>query len=161
MLVLRRPATGAPPAPVLDPSQQGVVEHRGPVLRVLGAPGTGLSTVAVEVVAQRVERGEATADGCLLLAPTRLAAARLRDAVTARLGGTTTTPLARTHQSLGFGILREAAALVGDPTPRLLSGPEQDVILGELLAGHAAGESQAPPWPGSVHLRAWRETSQR
>ena len=152
MLVLRRPATGAPPAPVLDASQQGVVEHRGPVLRVLGAPGTGLSTVAVEVVAQRVERGEATADGCLLLAPTRLAAARLRDAVTARLGGTTTTPLARTHQSLGFGILREAAALVGDPTPRLLSGPEQDVILGELLAGHAAGESEAPPWPASVHL---------
>ena len=96
-------------------------------------------TVAVEVVVQRVERGEATADACLLLAPTRLAAARLRDAVTARLGGTTTTPLARTHQSLGFGILREAAALVGDPAPRLLSGPEQDVILGELLAGHAVG----------------------
>ena len=152
MLVLRRPATGAAPAPVLDPSQRAVVEHRGPVLRVLGAPGTGLSTVAVEVVAQRVERGEATADGCLLLAPTRLAAARLRDAATARLGGTTTTPLARTHQSLGFGILREAAALVGDPTPRLLSGPEQDVILGELLGGHAAGESPAPPWPESVHL---------
>ena len=145
MLVLRRPATVAPTAPVLDASQRAVVEHRGPVLRVLGAPGTGLSTVAVEVVAQRVERGEATADGCLLLAPTRLAAARLRDAVTARLGGTTTTPLARTHQSLGFGILREAAALVGDPAPRLLSGPEQDVILGELLAGHAAGESAAPP----------------
>ena len=117
-----------------------------------GPRAPGLSTVAVEVVAQRVERGEATADGCLLLAPTRLAAARLRDAVTARLGGTTTTPLARTHQSLGFGILREAAALVGDPTPRLLSGPEQDVILGELLAGHAAGESAAPPWPESVHL---------
>ena len=137
---------------MLDASQRAVVEHRGPVLRVLGAPGTGLTTVAVEAVAERVERGEAPADGCLLLAPTRLAAARLRDAVTARLGGTTTTPLARTHQSLGFGILREAAALVGDPTPRLLSGPEQDVILGELLAGHAAGESAPPPWPASVHL---------
>ncbi len=137
---------------MLDASQRAVVDHRGPVLRVLGAPGTGLSTVAVEVVAERVERGEATADGCLLLAPTRLAAARLRDAVTARLGGTTTTPLARTHQSLGFGILREAAALVGDPTPRLLSGPEQDVILGELLAGHAEGESSGPPWPPSLDL---------
>jgi superfamily I DNA/RNA helicase/RecB family exonuclease len=137
---------------VLDASQRAVVEYRGRVLRVLGAPGTGLSTVAVEVVAQRVESGEVTADCCLLLAPTRLAAARLRDAVTARLGGTTTTPLARTHQSLGFGILREGAALVGDPTPRLLSGPEQDVILGELLAGHAAGESAPPAWPASVHL---------
>ena len=151
MLVLRRPAPVAPHVPVLDASQRAVVEHRGPLLRVLGAPGTGLSTVAVELVAERVERGEAAADGCLLLAPTRLAAARLRDAVTARLGGTTTTPLARTHQSLGFGILREAAALAGDPTPRLLSGPEQDVILGELLAGHAAGEA-APPWPPSLHF---------
>ncbi|HET6949245.1 MAG TPA: PD-(D/E)XK nuclease family protein, partial [Acidimicrobiales bacterium] len=152
MLVLRRPATAARPAPVLDASQRAVVEHRGPVLRVLGAPGSGLSTVAVEVVARRVEAGEATADGCLLLAPTRLASARLRDAVTARLGGTTTTPLARTHQSLGFGILREAAALAGDPPPRLLSGPEQDVILGELLAGHAAGATAAPPWPASMEL---------
>ncbi|HYN65607.1 MAG TPA: ATP-dependent DNA helicase [Ornithinibacter sp.] len=152
MLVLRRPAIAARAAPVLDASQRAVLEHRGPVLRVLGAPGTGLSTVAVEVVAQRVAAGESTAQGCLLLAPTRLAAARLRDAVTARLGGTTTTPLARTHQSLGFGILREAAALAGDPTPRLLSGPEQDVILGELLAGHAAGEACAPPWPPSMAL---------
>jgi superfamily I DNA/RNA helicase/RecB family exonuclease len=152
VLVLRRPAPVAPHVPVLDASQRAVVEHRAPVLRVLGAPGTGLSTVAVEVVAAHVASSEASADQCLLLAPTRLAAARLRDAVTARLGGTTTTPLARTHQSLGFGILREAAALAGDPTPRLLSGPEQDVILGELLAGHAAGESAAPPWPPSVHL---------
>ena len=152
MLVLRRPATAAQPAPVLDASQQAVVDHRGPVLRVLGAPGSGLSTVAVEAVARRVEAGEATADACLLLAPTRLAAARLRDAVTARLGGTTTTPLARTHQSLGFGILREAAALAGDPPPRLLSGPEQDVILGELLAGHASGEVTAPGWPADLHL---------
>jgi len=152
VLVLRRPVTAASAAPVLDASQRAVVEHRCPVLRVLGAPGTGLSTVAVEVVAQRVEAGEVTADTCLLLAPTRLAAARLRDAVTTRLGGTTTTPLARTHQSLGFGILREVAALAGDPAPRLLSGPEQDVILGELLAGHAAGESVAPPWPPSLEL---------
>ncbi len=70
--------------------------------------------------------------------------------MTARLGGTTTTPLARTHQSFGFGVLREAAALVGDPTPRLLSGPEQDVILRELLAGHASGDTAAPPWPTEV-----------
>ena len=152
MLTLTRPAPRAVAAPVLDPAQRAVVDHRGPVLRVLGGPGTGLSTVAVEVVAQRVERGEAPADACLLLAPTRLAAARLRNAVTARLGGTTTTPLARTHQSLGFGILREAAALAGEPAPRLLSGPEQDVILGELLAGHAAGESTAPSWPEQLHL---------
>ncbi len=152
MLVLTRPAAPAAGPVVLDPSQQAVVDHRGPVLRVVGAPGTGRSTTAVEVVAERVRAEGLRADACLLLAPTRLAAARLRDALTARVGGTTTTPLARTHQSFGFGILREAAALAGEPTPRLLSGPEQDVVLAELLRGHAVGDSPAPPWPASLEL---------
>ena len=137
---------------MLDRDQQAAVDHRGPVLRVLGAPGTGTSTVAVETVVQRVLADAVPADACLVLAPTRLAAARLRDAVTARLGGTTTTPLARTHQSFGFAVLREAAALAGEPTPRLLSGPEQDVILAELLAGHAAGHAPAPAWPTELDL---------
>ncbi len=123
-----------------------------PVVRVVGAPGTGTSTVAVERVVRAVVEDGAPADSCLLLAPTRLAAARLRDIVTVRVGGTTTTPLARTHQSFGFGLLREAAALEGGDTPRLLSGPEQDVILRELLAGHTAGDTPAPPWPESVRL---------
>ncbi|WP_377641043.1 ATP-dependent helicase [Oryzobacter terrae] len=149
MLVLRRPVTASATAPSLDPAQRAAVEADGAVVRVLGGPGTGKSRVAVERVVRAVDEG-ATADSCLLLAPTRLAAARLRDAVTARLGGTTTTPLARTHQSFGFGVLREAAALAGDPTPRLLSGPEQDVILRELLAGHASGDTAAPPWPTEV-----------
>ncbi len=152
MLVLTRPRLEVGDPPVLDPEQQAAVEHRGPVLRVLGAPGTGRSTTAVEVVATRVLAGTVRADECLVLAPTRLAAARLRDALTARVGGTTTTPLARTHQSFGFGVLREAAALRGDPAPRLLSGPEQDVVLAELLGGHAAGDTAAPPWPESVRL---------
>ncbi len=151
MLVLTRPAATAAPV-ALDASQRAVADHRGPVLRVLGAPGTGRSTTAVEVVAHRVHAEGLRADQCLLLAPTRVAAARLRDALTTRLGGTSTAPLARTHQSLGFGILRESAALVGEPPPRLLSGPEQDVVLAELLAGHAAGDTPAPPWPESLEL---------
>lgn len=151
MLVLTRPAVVAAAPVGLDPSQRAVVQHRGPLLRVLGAPGSGRSTTAVEVAAARVGDG-LRADACLLLAPTRLAAARLRDALTARVGGTTTTPLARTHQSFGFGVLREAAALAGDPPPRLLSGPEQDVVLAELLRGHTAGDTPAPPWPASLRL---------
>ena len=116
MLVLRRPVTASATAPVLDPTQRAAVDADGAVVRVLGGPGTGKSTVAVERVVRAVQEG-ATADSCLLLTPTTVSAARLRDAVTARLGGTTTTPLARTHQSFGFGVLREAAALAGDPTP--------------------------------------------
>ena len=127
------------------------------------APGPGRCACSARPGTGKLDRGgrgggatgsaaaEVEADACLVLAPTRLAAARLRDAVTARLGGTTTTPLARTHQSFGFGVLREAAALAGDPPPRLLSGPEQDVILGELLAGHAVGATR-PRRPGRREL---------
>ena len=152
MLLLRRAPARDEAPPALDPVQQAAVSHRGGVLRVLGAPGSGKTTVAVEAVVDRVRSASATADQCLLLAPTRVAAAELRDLVTARLGGTSTQPLARSAASLGFGILRQAASLRGDPAPRLLSGPEQDVILRDLLAGHADGVSPRPPWPERVDL---------
>lgn len=130
----------------------GAQRHDEGVLRVLGAPGTGKTTTAVEVVVDRVHRDGVAPDQCLVLAATRTAAADLRERITARIKGTTTEPLARTHQALGFGILRQAAALRGEATPRLLSGPEQDVVLRELLAGHACSEGKAPDWP--VHMLA-------
>jgi superfamily I DNA/RNA helicase/RecB family exonuclease len=150
MLTLRRAPGLVVQPPPLDDVQQAVVDHRGSVLRVLGGPGTGKTTTAVEVVVDRVERDGLRPDQCLLLTASRLAAGSLRERVTARLGRTSTEPLARTYQAFGFGILRQAAALRGDPTPRLLSGPEQDVILRELLAGHASGETPGPSWPERV-----------
>lgn len=147
MLTLRRAAVAAVEPVALDEVQREAVAHRGPVLRVLGGPGTGKTAVAVAVVVDRARSGEAAPDQCLLLTSSRRAAASLRDRVTAGVGGTSTMPLARTHQSFGFGILRQAAALRGDPAPRLLNGPEQDVILQDLLAGHASGSAPAPPWP--------------
>ncbi len=161
MLTLRRAPSLVTQAPSLDEAQAAVVAHRsntmqthgsktGSVLRVLGAPGTGKSSTAIEVVVDRVRAGGLAPDQCLVLTASRTAAADLRERITARIGGTTTEPLARTHQAFGYGILRQAAALRGDPSPRLLSGPEQDVILRELLAGHASGEGKAPDWPEHV-----------
>ena len=150
MLTLRRAPTLVVGAPPLDEQQQAAVYHRGRVLRVLGAPGTGKTTTAVEVVVGRVDSAELEPDECLLLASSRLAAASLRERVTARVARTSTEPLARTHQSFAFGVLRQAAALRGDPTPRLLSGPEQDVILRDLLEGHRRGDSRGPAWPERV-----------
>ncbi len=138
------------PAPELDAAQRAAVAHRGGPLRVLGAPGTGVTTTIVEAVVDRVERDGLAPDEILVLAPTRRAAAELRERITGRLNRTAREPIARTPASLAFGILRRAAAAQGEPAPRLLSGPEQDVVLRELLAGHAAGAGRAPDWPEQV-----------
>jgi superfamily I DNA/RNA helicase/RecB family exonuclease len=175
VLTLRRAPSQLTRALSLDDAQAAVVDYRatdrwsrdrrgrdaapptrpdslaGPVLRVLGAPGTGKTTTVIEIVADRVHRDGIAPGQCLVLTSSRTAAADLRERITARIGGTTTEPLARTHQALGFGILRQAAALRGDASPRLLSGPEQDVILRELLAGHASQEGKAPDWPAHMH----------
>ncbi len=149
-LTLRRRVLAGALVPVLDPGQRAVVEHRDGPLRVVGAPGSGKTTVLVEAVVDRVERDGLDAGDVLVLAPTRLAAARLREQVTGRLNRTVSEPLARTPSSFAFGVLRQAAALRGEPAPRLIAGPEQDLVLRELLAGHAAGEGTAPDWPTDV-----------
>lgn len=151
MVILRRAPALAPATVRLDERQQAALDSRARVLRVLGGPGTGTSTLAVELVVDAVRRQGLRADACLVLTSSRSAAARLRQEVTARLGGTSTESLARTWQAFGFGVLRAEAALRGDPPPRLLNGPEQDVILRDLLAGHAAGDVPGPEWPVGLH----------
>ena len=77
MLTLRRAPALVAEAPALDPSQRAVLAADAPVVRVLGGPGTGRSTLGVELVLDRVDRLGHTPDECLLLAPTRLAAAAI------------------------------------------------------------------------------------
>jgi superfamily I DNA/RNA helicase/RecB family exonuclease len=147
------PAWSVPPE--LDAAQADVVGHRqgqGPLV-LLGAPGTGVTTALVEAVVARVERDGVPVEGLLVLAPTRPAAAALRDRISARLARTVREPLARTPHSYAFGLLRRACVLAGDVPPRLISGPEQDRILADLLAGHEAGEGRVPDWPPTVGPR--------
>ena len=158
---LRPPSAAEAGAGVhLDEDQAAAVAARGDLVRVLGGAGTGKTTVAVAAVHDRIAKGECAAEEILLVSATRLAAAAARDAVTAGLPGATTEPLARTMPSLGFAVLRQHAALQGQPAPRLLSGAEQDVVLGELLAGHREGGG-GPRWPEDLDLalptRGFRE----
>ena len=83
---LRRPVTKGAGAPLRHDEEQALaIASRADLVRVLGAPGTGKSTVAVAAVLDRVRRGECRPDEVLLVAATRLAAAEARDAVTAGL----------------------------------------------------------------------------
>jgi hypothetical protein len=136
------------PTPVLDPSQQRVVDHGAGPLLVLAGPGTGKTTTIVEAVVARIDRG-LDPEQVLVLTFARKAAAELRERITARLARATKEPLARTFHSYAFGVLRREAALRGEPTPRLLSGPEQDVVIRDLLAGDIA--AGAGGWPARLH----------
>ena len=78
----------------------------------------------------------------------RRAAGELRERITARLGRTCRQPIARTFHSYAFGLLRADAAMRGEPAPRLLSGPEQDVMVRELLRGDV--EAGLATWPARL-----------
>jgi superfamily I DNA/RNA helicase/RecB family exonuclease len=136
------------PAPVLDESQRAVVDHPGGPLLVLAGPGTGKTTTLVEAVADRIEGG-IDPERVLVLTFSRKAATELRTRITARLGRTVREPVARTFHSYAFGVLRRQAIHLGERTPRLLTGAEQDVLVRELLAGDV--EDGAAYWP--VDLR--------
>lgn len=134
--------------PALDPAQRAVVDHDGGPLLVLAGPGTGKTTTLVEAVVERIAGRGIDPESVLMLTFSRKAAADLRERVTARLRRTTREPLARTFHSYAFGLLRQHAFAHDEPTPRLLSGPEQDLVIRELLRGDAEGDGVE--WPESL-----------
>ncbi|MFE0649754.1 ATP-dependent helicase [Streptomyces sp. NPDC059534] len=131
-LVRTTPAPQDPPQ--LDAVQREVVDHRSGPLLVLAGPGTGKTTTLVEAVAARMENG-ADPERLLVLTFSRKAAVELRDRMAARLGGRR-PPQATTFHSYCYALIRahQDAELFAEPL-RLLSGPEQDLAVRELLAG--------------------------
>ncbi|MFJ5733803.1 ATP-dependent helicase [Streptomyces paradoxus] len=127
-----------PPArmdpPLLDASQRSVVDHTAGPLLVLAGPGTGKTTTLVESVAERVARG-GDPERVLVLTFSRRAAVELRDRMAQRAGAAR-APQATTFHSFCYALVRahQDSALFVEPL-RLLSGPEQDVSVRELLAG--------------------------
>ena len=129
----------------LDPAQRQVVEHatrRGGPLLVLAGPGTGKTHTLVEAVVGRIggDRPELRPDQALILTFSRKAASELRDRIGARLPHTGVAPLATTFHSFCYALVRrfQDPDLFTEPI-RLLSGPEQDVFVRDLVAGSVAG----------------------
>ncbi len=155
----------APPAPLpeLDEHQAEVVRRAvaGESLAVLGAPGTGKTTTALAVLLEAVAAG-VPADRVVMLSPRRKSAGALRERAAGLLGQVTRGPLVRTPTSLAFTVLRTEAVREGRPLPVLISGPEQDVLLRELLEGHLEGEGVGLRLPDGVPVevlaqRAFRD----
>ena len=121
--------------PALTTNQLAAVEHRGGPLVMSGGPGTGKTTVLVEAALARIAEGQ-NPDSILLLTFGRERASELRDAIALRTTKTMFEPLARTFHSLAFSIIKMKAK--DDPEPILLSGPEQESYIKELLQGDIA-----------------------
>ncbi|MEU6254894.1 ATP-dependent DNA helicase [Streptomyces sp. NPDC047043] len=147
---LVRTPPALPDPPRLDASQRSVVDHASGPLLVLAGPGTGKTTTLVESVAARIARG-GDPERILVLTFSRKAAVELRDRMALRMGAAH-APRATTFHSFCYALVRahQDSELFVEPL-RLLSGPEQDVAVRELLAGQPDLERL-----GLAHVR-WPE----
>jgi len=144
---------------VLDATQRAVVDARaGRGAVVLGAPGSGKTTAAIELVAAAVLDDGLDPAAVLVLTPSRRTATVLRDRLALRLGGAEGVgalpgPLARSLAAYAFALVTAAHRLDDLAEPRLLSGADQDADLAELLDRSAVDEllgplaGPGPAWP--------------
>lgn len=149
-----RSAAAPTPVVVLDESQQAAVDgalaqdHGGAAL-ILGAPGTGKTTVVIELVKAAVAQG-IDPEKILVLSATRRSAGHLRNVVAQSIAGPIRGAIVRTAAAAAFTILTAQASAQGDPAPRLITGPEQDQLLAQILQGHQDSLVPALHWPTSI-----------
>ncbi|MFJ6740419.1 ATP-dependent helicase [Streptomyces sp. NPDC091279] len=144
---LVRTPPARPDPPRLDAPQRSVVDHTTGPLLVLAGPGTGKTTTLVESVAARIARG-GDPERVLVLTFSRKAAVELRDRMALRIG-TARAPRATTFHSFCYALVRAQQDNDRFAEPlRLLSGPEQDVAVRDLLAGQTDLERR-----GLAHVR--------
>lgn len=128
--------------------------HRYGLLRILGGPGTGKSTLIAQLAADRIRNHEVSPENVLVLTGSRRAAAWMRTEITRLLTGsseelrTAPEPLVRTVHSYAFAVLRLQAVRDQLPPPQLLNGPDQDALVRDLLAGDV--ETGAKGWPETL-----------
>ncbi|HEY7859538.1 MAG TPA: ATP-dependent DNA helicase [Candidatus Nanopelagicales bacterium] len=148
-LTLDRTARPSVRPPQLDDDQLRVVAHRRGPLLVLAGPGTGKTTTLVEAMVARLRGPDALRpDQVLGLTFGRRAAQQWREQVVARLGGGL-TPTVTTFHSFSYALVRQQAdSEQFAAPPRLLSGPEQELRLRELLLGSVRDGRLA--WPAQL-----------
>lgn len=125
------------------------LETQGATL-LLGAPGSGKTQALLEAATAFIEQGKDPAR-LLVLTPSRVSATRFREALSARITATVSTAPVRAWQAYAFDLLRRAH-IEGylphlDFTPKLLSGPEQDVLIKNFSTATAAAKALALSGP--------------
>lgn len=116
-----------------------------PVTRVYGGPGTGKSSLLVDVAVSYLRQG-VSADRIVIITQSKESAAALQrdfDEQYAQLAPTKGPlragqgGLVRSVHSLAFAVVRDGAVSRGEPEPALTTGARQDAVVRQLLAGHA------------------------
>lgn len=138
-----------------DAAQREAIVTGGPLF-VVGGPGSGKTTVA-RARARYLLTGQgprgAQAPGrtpnpdVVMWCKNRHDSSATRDWLVRVTGLALSRPVALTPHSWAYAVLRRHAAHTEQVAPVLISGPEQDARLGELLAGHRLGEGRATQWP--------------
>lgn len=112
--------------------------------RVLGTAGSGVSSLLIDVVVEQLTSG-ADASGILVVAPLKESGSLLRRELAEHLDDyAAQASMVRSVHSLAFALLRRGS----DEELRLITGAEQDAVIRELLAGHAADGRGA--WPADI-----------
>lgn len=140
----------SPHAIVVDASHEEVLRlpHDASAV-IVGTAGSGKTHVIQQRVAALIAQGLAP-DEIVVLTPTRQAATALRDSLALAVRVATPGALARSVAAFAFQTVRAHAVHVGDDPPQLLTGPDEDRIVQDLLAGDAEDErdgmSRWPAW---------------
>lgn len=138
--------------PIFDSSQQKVVEHVAGALLITGAPGTGKTTLIAESVVNKVLSG-VESDKIIVFCFSRHAARDMRKYLARRLPNYS-VPHVATFHSFTHSVMQAAynQGLVIENyafSPlRLLSGPEQEVVIKELIKGTI--EDKSINWPPNL-----------
>lgn len=124
--------TTADQTPAEEP--EGVLAHWDGPLLVLGGPGTGKTTLVARAAVELVRAGR----NPLVLAPSRAAASALRNRIAHGWGNTSQLAVTTVHAMARSLVDQHSDS--GDR--RLLTAPEQEFRVRELLAGDPGGR-----WP--------------
>lgn len=96
---------------------------------VVGAPGTGKTQVAKALVVREAIKGKKV----VLLSPDRRAAGELANSVTSELGSLPESVNVQSLVAFAYKIVSEYAHSIGRKPPELLTGPDEDAILADIL----------------------------
>lgn len=124
--------------------------------RITGVAGSGKTSIIAQTVVRALELG-VPATEIVVLTPTKEAAGMLNQQIAQRLQGTHfigEANFAYSIHALAFALLRHCIQqnpdLPFDPDIRLISGPEQDVFIRQLLLEIAADPEAKAQWPAEV-----------